>query len=306
MMQIFKSRWTGDGLVLLAAVIWGVAFYFQKAAMTHIGPLLFLGLRALIATLVLAAFAAREPKGKSSVIPIALLGGTVFFIAAAIQQTGIVEATVTNTGFLTALYVVVTPLIVWAVQGKAPPSTIWAGAVLAFAGTWLLSGGSFSAFSRGDWLITLSSVFWSAFIVITGASGKHAAPMTYTCVQFAVVAVLGLGAAAMFEPISLPGDHGRHRSRWPMWACSPAPLSTPCWPLRFGECPPLAPPSCWQPRPSSRPLAGAVMLGERLALISWSGAALLLAAVLVVQLGKTRSAQAERPGRACSDGMRLR
>jgi drug/metabolite transporter (DMT)-like permease len=287
-MKIVETRWTGDALVLLAAVIWGVAFYFQKTAMDHIGPLLFLGLRATIAALVLAGLAAREQGDKASVIPIALLGGAVFFIAASIQQIGIVEATVTNTGFLTALYVVVTPFIAWLAQRKAPPSTIWLGASLAFAGTWLLSGGSFAGFSRGDWLITLSSVFWSGFIVITGASGKHGAPMTYTCVQFVVVAVLALSSALIIEPISgeavvaaiLPLAFVGVLASAFVYAL----LATA---MRQVPAPRAA--ILLSTETVFAALAGAIMLGERLPLISWSGAALLLAAVLVVQLGKTRA-----------------
>lgn len=287
-MKIVESRWAGDALVLLAAVIWGVAFYFQKTAMDHIGPLLFLGLRAAIAALVLASFAAREQGDKASVVPIALLGGAVFFIAASVQQIGIVEATVTNTGFLTALYVVVTPFIAWLAQRKPQPSAIWAGAGLAFAGTWLLSGGSFAGFSRGDWLITLSSVFWSVFIVVTGASGKYGAPMTYTCVQFAVVAVLGLTSAAVFEPISLPAITAAILPLAFVGVLASA-FVYAVLAVAMRRVPPARAAILLSTETIFAALAGAIMLGERLPLISWSGAALLLIAVLVVQLGKTRN-----------------
>ena len=43
------TRLQADLLLVFAALIWGTAFYFQKVAMAHIGPFLFLGLRALIA-----------------------------------------------------------------------------------------------------------------------------------------------------------------------------------------------------------------------------------------------------------------
>lgn len=287
-MKIGTSRWTGDTLVLLAAVIWGVAFYFQKAAMDHIGPLLFLGLRALIAMLVLVGFAARESGGKRRAIPIALLGGLVFFIAASIQQFGIVEATVTNTGFLTALYVVITPFIAWLAQGKAQPSAIWLGAGLAVAGTWLLGGGSFSGFSRGDWLITLSSLFWSAFIVITGASARYAAPLTYTCVQFAVVAVLGLTSAAIFEPIS-PDAVAAAALPLAYVGVLASAFVYALLAVAMRQVPPARAAILLSTETIFAALAGAILLGERLPLISWSGAALLLAAVMVVQLGKVRA-----------------
>ncbi len=126
-MTISPKGWTADALVLLAALIWGVAFYFQKSAMDHVGPLTFLGLRAIIAAAALLPFALMERRSGKSVMPVAMFGGCIFFVAASIQQIGIVEATVTNTGFLTALYVVFTPFIVWALRRKAPGAAIWIG-----------------------------------------------------------------------------------------------------------------------------------------------------------------------------------
>ena len=82
-MKLSPQGWLADALVLLAALIWGVAFYFQKTAMLHLGPFLFLGLRATIAAVALAPFAARE-KGDPGILPIALLGGALFFAGAVV------------------------------------------------------------------------------------------------------------------------------------------------------------------------------------------------------------------------------
>lgn len=284
-MESHRSRWTGDILVLLAAIIWGVSFYFQKAAMDHVGPLLFLGLRAVIAAICLAPFAWREARHDPGVLRIAVLGGGTFFIAAAIQQTGMVEATVTNTGFLTALYVVVTPFVVWLCQRRSPPSTIWVGAALAFAGTWLLSGGSYAAFTPGDWLVALSSVFWSTFIVITGISAKYQAPMTYTGAQFVVVAILALGSAAAFEPISFGAIRAAIIPIAYVGLLASA-LVYAVLAVAMRRVPASRAAILLSTETIFSAAAGAVMLGERLPVIGWAGAALMLAAVLVVQLGK--------------------
>jgi drug/metabolite transporter (DMT)-like permease len=278
-----------DALVLLAALIWGVAFYFQKAAMLHLGPLLFLGLRASIATVVLAPFALRETKkNDASILPVALLGGALFFIAAAIQQIGIVEATVTNTGFLTALYVVITPFVVWIARRKAPGATIWVGAVLAFAGTWALSGGSFAAFTRGDWLIALSALFWSAFIVTTGESGKHGRPLTYVCLQFSVVATVSLAAAVMFETVSLAAVSQAIVPLLYVGLLSSA-VNFAILAVSLARVPPVRAAILLSLETVFAAMAGAIMLGERLPAIGWAGAALMFTAVIVVQLGKRGS-----------------
>ena len=110
------QRLNADLALLLAATIWGVAFLFQKSATSHIGPLTFIAARCALAAVALAPFAWHE--GRSTSAPaerrfpaIALWGGLAFFIAAWLQQAGLATATVTNTGFLTALYVVIIPLL---------------------------------------------------------------------------------------------------------------------------------------------------------------------------------------------------
>ena len=283
-MKLSPQGWLADALVLLAALIWGVAFYFQKTAMLHLGPFLFLGLRATIAAVALAPFAARE-KGDPGILPIALLGGALFFAAAVIQQVGIVEATVTNAGLLTALYVVMTPFMVWALKRRAPGPLIWAGAGLAFIGTWALGGGSFAAFTRGDWLIASSSVFWSSFIITTGESGKYGRPLTYVCLQFIVVAVMALAAAFMYETVSATAiSDAMVPVLYVGLLSSTVTFGILAVSLRY--VPPARAAIMLSLETVFAAIAGAVMLGERLPPIGWMGAALMFAAVVVVQVSK--------------------
>jgi drug/metabolite transporter (DMT)-like permease len=217
-----------------------------------------------------------------SIVPLAVLAGVVFFVAAATQQSGIVSATVTNTGFLTALYVVVTPFLFWIVRRQRPGAVVWLSVVLAFAGVWGLSGGSLAALNSGDILVACSSVFWATLIIVSGESGRLAQPLTYTCIQFAVVAMLGLLAASLFEAIKL---------RSLLTAAIPllyvGVLSTA---FTFGLMA-IALQTVPAPRASIllstetvfAAMAGYLFLGERLAPIGWVGAAFILLAVIVIQ-----------------------
>src|SRR5262245_28882131 len=117
------TRLHADLLLLFTACIWGVAFLFQKSATTHIGPFTFLAMRGLVAFLALAPLALREgrcaaARARFDFYLISVSGGLAFLIAGWLQQAGLETATVTNTGFLTALYVVITPLIVLCWSGK--------------------------------------------------------------------------------------------------------------------------------------------------------------------------------------------
>ena len=101
-----------DLLLIATAAVWGLAFVFQKTAMDNVGPLTFIAARGLLAALALAPFAWFEQR-KSGVTasanfrPIIVAGGVLFFLGAYLQQTGLITATVSNAGFLTALYVIV-------------------------------------------------------------------------------------------------------------------------------------------------------------------------------------------------------
>jgi len=279
-----------DYLILLAAAVWGVAFYFQKTAMYHIGPLLFLGLRSGIAAIVLLPFAIRElrrPGAKPiEVLPIALVGGLVFFSAGATQQFGIVSATVINTGLLTALYVVVTPFVYWLVERQSPTWAAWISALIAFCGVWSLGGGTFGQFSDGDLLVAAASVGWGAHIVITGRAGKLARPITFTCQKLGLVGVVALASAVLFEPISASAIVGAIDSILYVALFSTA--------LTFGI---MAVALQHVPAPRASVIlstdvlfssaAGYLLLDERLSSLGWLGGLLILAAVLIVRLRKT-------------------
>ena len=194
-------------MLVAIAAIWGLAFVFQKTAMDHVGPYTFLALRAVIAALILAPIALLYENGNRPQRPnaafwlIAIAGGFTFFAGGILQQIGLVTATVTNTGFLTGLYVVITPLLMWLVLSRPPGIIIWIAVALAFAGTWMLGGGTVGGFSWGDWLVVFSSFFWASHMLVIEHSGRHARPIAFTAIQFAVVALVsGIGALLLEAP----------------------------------------------------------------------------------------------------------
>lgn len=282
--------WRGDSLVLLAAIIWGVAFYFQKTAMSHIGPFLFTGLRGGFAALALLMLALHEHKKSkqplSDLLPIALLGGCVFFIAGSIQQFGLISATVTNTGFLTALYVVLTPLLFWLIKRQKPSKITWIAVVMAFFGVWGLSGGSLSSLSKGDVLVAISSIFWAFLLITTAEASKWKRPLTYTCIQFAVVGVLGILFAGVFETLDINAIKQSAVAVLYVGLLSTAfTFTLMAVALKHTPAPRAA--VLLSTETLFAAAAGYLLLGERLPFIGWVGASLILMAVLV--LTKERS-----------------
>ncbi|MFZ4807289.1 MAG: DMT family transporter [Hyphomicrobiaceae bacterium] len=285
------TRLQADLLLLFAAAIWGLAFVFQKSAMDHVGPLTFIAARGLVAALALAPLAIREQRRSSvraggGLLRIAGWGGALFFVAGWLQQYGLVTASVTNTGFLTSLYVIFTPFIVWIAFRKPPARIVAVAVAMAAAGTWALGGGNVDGFGAGDLLVAVSAIFWAIHLVVTGASSKHEAPITFTCLQFAVVAAIALAAALVFENLDTRALLAAWSSILYVGVLSSA-LTFTLLAVAMKHTPASEAAILVSMETVFAALAGALLLGERLSLLGWTGAGLMLAATLLVQLAPT-------------------
>ena len=196
-------------LLLLAGAIWGMGFVAQSTAMENIGPWFFIALRFGLATVTMLPFAIRENRRavrKAERIDFLKFGMIVItlFLGMAAQQWGLLTTSVTNAGFLTALYLIMVPMLGIVLFRQMPHPIIWPAALCALAGIFLLSGGKLDALQRGDWLTILCAFFWAIQILLINRFGNISGlPVTLAVTQFAVTAVLALAAALMFEPIDL-------------------------------------------------------------------------------------------------------
>ena len=291
------TRLTADLALLFAALVWGIAFLFQKQAMADIGPFTFVAARAGLAAVALLPFALREHTAKAATVPmnfwsIGTLSGAAFFAGAILQQAGIITASVTNTGFLTALYVVITPFIAWATARKAPSVFVWPAVLLSAIGTWLLGGGTLSAFSAGDGLVALSAVFWASHVVIVGQAARHGRPIGFTTLQFVVVSLLALVGALALESAT-PAQ---------LWSALPSilyvglmssALTFTLLTIALQYTPPSEAAVIVSLETVFAAIGAFLVLGERLPLIAWAGAAMIMAGTLVIQLGSARHAPAK-------------
>lgn len=283
------SRLNADLSLLMAAAVWGVAFLFQKSAMDHVGPLAFIAARSVVAALALAPLAAREcrqvaARAGTGFWLIATCGGLAFFIAAWLQQAGLRTATVTNASFLTALYVVLTPFVVWAWSGKVPGPVVWPAVVLSALGTWLLGGGSLTSFSSGDRLVALSALFWAIHVVITGRASPYRRPIAFTAIQFAVIAALAGLLSALLETTTLQGLSAAAIDIAYVGLLSSA-VSFTILTLALQYTPPSEAAVIVSMETVFAALAAYLVLGERLTAVGWAGAALILTATLLLQMG---------------------
>lgn len=201
------TRIQANLLLLLAGAMWGMGFVAQSSAMNSIGPFVFIGLRFVLATLAVLPFAIRE--GRRAERPLTRRNwlafvwvGLMMLGAIAFQQVGLLSTTVTNSGFLTGLYVVMTPLFTVVLFRNWPHPIVWPAALTALAGIWFLSGGAVEALNPGDWLTVLAAGFCALQVIfIARAASGTGRPITLAVTQFAVCAVAGLTVALIHEPI---------------------------------------------------------------------------------------------------------
>ncbi len=194
-----------DALLLLTAAIWGFAFVAQRAGMEYVGPFAYTAVRFALGSIALAPLvlverraARRAPAAHATVAtaataaprpigPLAggLLAGAVLFGGAILQQAGLVWTTAGKAGFVTGLYVVLVPLagLMW---GQHPGWSRWLGAALAAAGLFLLSVTWSFTLERGDLLVLVGALFWTAHVHVVGWLSPRTRPVALSCVQFAV------------------------------------------------------------------------------------------------------------------------
>jgi drug/metabolite transporter (DMT)-like permease len=132
--------------------------------------------------------------------------GVLLMLGAVLQQIGITSTTVTNAGFLTALYVPLVPLLAWLILRTRPHWSVWPTSIGCLAGTWLLSGAQGIDPVVGDLWVIASSVFWALHVLFVGRVAERiAAPFLVACGQFLVCGVISLLAAGLSETITLSG-----------------------------------------------------------------------------------------------------
>ena len=200
-----------DLLMLSTAIIWGTVFVAQRLGMDAVGPFLYSGLRFSLAALVLLPLLPLLERRTSDSAPPPLnrhllLGGGLMGLALALginlQQVGLLFTSVTNSGFITGLYVIMVPLLGLFI-GQKTSLGIWLGASLAVVGMFLLSVGDGFQVASGDWLQLAGAFVWGVHVLMVGFFARRHDPLRLAIVQFVTCAVISLLLALCFEEIQI-------------------------------------------------------------------------------------------------------
>ena len=196
-----KTELTSAVLLFLAAFIWGVAFVAQSVGMDYVGPFTFNGCRFLLGGVVLTPFAViREKKYQKSKIYLSmteeqqrkhgkttlwggLCCGIAICIASSFQQAGMLYTSVGKAGFITALYIVLVP-VMGVFMKKKVPSIVWVGVVLAAVGFYFLCITETFSINYGDVLLFLCAVCFTFHILIIDHFAPKADGVALSCIHF--------------------------------------------------------------------------------------------------------------------------
>ncbi len=204
-----KKSLLGSLSLLLTALIWGTAFGAQSKGMDFVAPFTFNGFRSFIAVLALSIGLLiiwlrkhknpnfRLVNNKKALIG-SLLCGLCLFLATSVQQIGISMTTVGKAGFLSALYIILVPILGLFLKKTLSPK-IWFCLIMALIGLYLLCIKENFTIGLGDFLILLSTLGFAIQILIIDYISNDINPLLLSIIQFGVVGILSLFPIIIIE-----------------------------------------------------------------------------------------------------------
>lgn len=213
-----NKRLGANMLLLLTAAIWGFAFVAQRVGSQYVGAFTFNGVRFALGSISLIPliiyFDKRKKSGsnnegkvefsvKKSILS-GVVVGIVLYIAATLQQVGLIYTTAGKASFITGLYMVFVPIIGIFLKHKVGKNS-WVGVVIAVVGLYLLSVNENFRISYGDLLEVIGAIFWAIHILTIDYFSSKIDALKLSCIQFATCSFLSLVTALIFEQITMSG-----------------------------------------------------------------------------------------------------
>ena len=195
-----KQQFKGSLALLAATVIWGSTFIAQSVGMDHIGPFTFQAVRCGLAVLFLipVVFLFDRAGGMRDSMKLwtdgklwkaGSLCGCALFVASGLQQMGIQYTTAGKAGFITALYIVLVPVLGLFLKQR-PPLSVWISVAVATAGLYLLSCAGVTRINGGNILLMLCALAFAVQITLIDRLSTGLDGLRLNCVQALICSLL--------------------------------------------------------------------------------------------------------------------
>jgi drug/metabolite transporter (DMT)-like permease len=200
-------------LLLLAAWVWGFAFVAQKVGSEYVGAFTFNGIRFALGSLTLLPILMyfnkknqKNPKDIKLESPLkgGIVAGCILFFANTFQQVGMSYTTAGNAAFITAMYIVLVPIIGIILKHKINFSN-WVGVAFAVIGLYFITIQNSFKINYGDFLQIICAVFFALHIVLIDNLVKRVDGIKLSVVQFTTCSAISLVCAFVFEDVRLSG-----------------------------------------------------------------------------------------------------
>ena len=199
-------RLKADLLLFMVAIIWGTAFVAQGIAGQFGVAYLFNGVSFMLAALILIPFTPKGARGTSITKDQwnwMLVAGVLLFIATAMQQVGLLYTKVANAGFLTSLYAVFTPFLLWIGFREKPHWLDAIAVVMAAVGAFFLSTAGRFEVQRGDTLEVIGSIFWALHFVVIGKYASKFESISFASGHFFISGFINFICGLFAEDVSV-------------------------------------------------------------------------------------------------------
>ena len=205
-------RLKADLTLLIVSIIWGSAFVAQRLAGQMGSVYLFNAARYFLAALVVLPFAIRVYRASALTFSRdqfkwIFVAGLLLFLGSALQQLGLVYTTAGNAGFITSLYVVLVPVMLFLIWREKVHWISLMAVALAGVGAFFLSTGGRFDLRVGDALEFLGALFWTIHVIVLGKFASRFEPMSFSVGQLIVCGLLNLVVGIFVEksmPVNVP------------------------------------------------------------------------------------------------------
>jgi len=284
---------SGSLFLLLTALIWGTAFVAQRSGMDYLGPISFQGIRALLGFFALLPVMLLQKKRQGAAFRMpgwrAVLGcGLVLGLASLLQQIGLTTTPAGKAGFISALYVVLVPVL-GLFAGRKTNALTWLGVLLSLAGLCLLSSVGSLSLEAGELWVLGSAFLFALHILLIDRFAPGCDGIALSCLQFLVA---GLTALPLGLALENPLPSQIWNARWAILYTGVLSCAVAYTFQIIGQqrTPPTLASLILSLESVFSAAAGALLLGEVMTGRELLGCALMLGAVLLSQLPGRRQA----------------